>query len=100
MRLHGNELSSRAKHRLSAMFEYYNGRDFLATSAVTAALLGRGADTCPHSDLLAGVTRAITSRSRCFCCSQSRVRSPPSVAVHAFPSAPDRASVGLRSAFG
>ncbi|MDV6233046.1 SDR family oxidoreductase [Rhodococcus cercidiphylli] len=41
MSVHGSGLSSDAQQRLSAMFEYYNDRDFLASSAVTAALLGR-----------------------------------------------------------
>ncbi|OZF45397.1 NmrA family NAD(P)-binding protein [Rhodococcus sp. 14-1411-2a] len=41
MRLHGSELSPDAHQRLSAMFEYYDDRDFLASSAVTATLLGR-----------------------------------------------------------
>lgn len=41
MRLHGSELSPGAQQRLSAMFEYYNERDFLASGVVTAALLGR-----------------------------------------------------------
>lgn len=41
MSLHGTGLSSDAQQRLSAMFEYYDGRDFLASGVVTAALLGR-----------------------------------------------------------
>lgn len=41
MNLHGTGLSPDAQQRLSAMFKYYNDRDFLASSAVTAALLGR-----------------------------------------------------------
>ncbi len=41
MRRHDTELSSNAQQRLSAMFEFYNDRDFLASSVVTTALLGR-----------------------------------------------------------
>ncbi|OZF02822.1 nmra family transcriptional regulator [Rhodococcus sp. 15-2388-1-1a] len=41
MSVHGTELSPDAQQRLSAMFEYYNDRDFLASSTVTATLLGR-----------------------------------------------------------
>ncbi|OZE36142.1 MULTISPECIES: NmrA family NAD(P)-binding protein [unclassified Rhodococcus (in: high G+C Gram-positive bacteria)] len=41
IRVHGTELNPDAQQRLSAMFEYYNDRDFLASSAVTATLLGR-----------------------------------------------------------
>ena len=41
MSLHGTGLSSDAQQRLSAMFAYYNDRDFLASGVVTAALLGR-----------------------------------------------------------
>lgn len=41
MNLHSTGLGTDAQQRLSAMFEYYNDRDFLASSAVTTALLGR-----------------------------------------------------------
>ncbi|MCZ4520967.1 NmrA family NAD(P)-binding protein [Rhodococcus ruber] len=41
MSVHGTGLSPDAQQRLSAMFEYYNDRDFLASSVVTTALLGR-----------------------------------------------------------
>jgi NAD(P)H dehydrogenase (quinone) len=41
MNLHRTGLSTDAQQRLSAMFEYYNDRDFLASGVVTAALLGR-----------------------------------------------------------
>ncbi|CCQ15661.1 putative uncharacterized protein [Rhodococcus sp. AW25M09] len=41
MSVHGSGLGSDAQQRLSAMFEYYDDRDFLASSAVTATLLGR-----------------------------------------------------------
>jgi hypothetical protein len=34
-------MSADEQHRLGAMFEFYDDRDFLAGSAVTAALLGR-----------------------------------------------------------
>ena len=39
--VHGAALSPDAQQRLSTMFEFYNDRDFLASSAVAAALLGR-----------------------------------------------------------
>lgn len=41
MNLHSTGLGTDAQQRLSAMFEYYNERDFLASGVVTAALLGR-----------------------------------------------------------
>lgn len=41
MNLHSTGLGTDAQQRLSAMFEYYNDRDFLASGVVTAALLGR-----------------------------------------------------------
>ncbi|MDQ0284084.1 SDR family oxidoreductase [Rhodococcoides fascians] len=41
MNLHSTGLGADAQQRLSAMFEYYNERDFLASGVVTAALLGR-----------------------------------------------------------
>ncbi|KQU28783.1 SDR family oxidoreductase [Rhodococcus sp. Leaf233] len=41
MNLHSTGLGTDAQQRLSAMFEYYNDRDFLASGIVTAALLGR-----------------------------------------------------------
>ncbi|OZC45510.1 nmra family transcriptional regulator [Rhodococcus sp. WWJCD1] len=41
MSVHEPELSPDAQQRLSAMFEYYNDRDFLASCTVTATLLGR-----------------------------------------------------------
>jgi NAD(P)H dehydrogenase (quinone) len=41
MNLHRTGLSTDAQQRLSAMFEYYNDRDFPASGVVTAALLGR-----------------------------------------------------------
>ena len=41
MRLHSDSMSADEQHRLGAMFEFYDDRDFLAGSAVTAALLGR-----------------------------------------------------------
>ena len=41
MRLHSDSMSVDEQHRLGAMFEFYDDRDFLAGSAVTAALLGR-----------------------------------------------------------
>lgn len=41
MSVHGGSLSADAKHRLSAMFEFYDHRNFLASGVVTAALLGR-----------------------------------------------------------
>ncbi|WP_032406912.1 SDR family oxidoreductase [Rhodococcoides fascians] len=41
MRLHSDSMSADEQHRLGAMFEFYDDRDFLAGNAVTAALLGR-----------------------------------------------------------
>ncbi|MBY4275412.1 NmrA family NAD(P)-binding protein [Rhodococcus fascians] len=41
MGLHGDAMSADEQHRLGSMFEFYDDRDFLAGSAVTAALLGR-----------------------------------------------------------
>jgi NAD(P)H dehydrogenase (quinone) len=41
MRLHSDSMSADEQYRLGAMFEFYDDRDFLAGSAVTAALLGR-----------------------------------------------------------
>ncbi|MGA9870745.1 MAG: NmrA family NAD(P)-binding protein [Rhodococcus sp. (in: high G+C Gram-positive bacteria)] len=43
MSLHGSGLTADEKHRLGAMFEFYDDRDFLASGVVTAALLGRAA---------------------------------------------------------
>ena len=41
MKLHSDSMSADEQHRLGAMFEFYDDRDFLAGSAVTATLLGR-----------------------------------------------------------
>lgn len=41
MSVHGAGLSPDAQQRLSAMFEFYNERDFLASSVINTALLGR-----------------------------------------------------------
>ncbi|MBM7245122.1 NmrA family NAD(P)-binding protein [Rhodococcus fascians] len=41
MMLHSDSMSADEQYRLGAMFEFYDDRDFLAGSAVTATLLGR-----------------------------------------------------------